>query len=152
MNLDRLYARLEAKEGSRSQVYDDATGKPIGPGSVVVGHPTIGVGHACDVNHISPGVIRQMLHEDTAAKIADLRGRVDFFDSLDDVRQEILVEMAFNLGSYGLVNGFLRMMAAIRRRDYVGAAVEMESSLWAGQVGSRATELVSAMKSGKWTA
>jgi GH24 family phage-related lysozyme (muramidase) len=48
-----LSQMLEREEGLRTLVYDDATGKPIGPGSVVQGHPTIGIGRALDVNGIT---------------------------------------------------------------------------------------------------
>ena len=37
-------ARIKPNEGLRLQVYDDATGKPIQRGSMVVGNPTIGIG------------------------------------------------------------------------------------------------------------
>lgn len=150
MDLERFYRRLAAKEACRPRVYDDATGKSIVPGSAVIGHPTIGIGHACDVNDLSPDVIRQILREDVAAKVADCRSRLDFFDSLDSVRQEIVVEMAFNLGTAGLIDGFPKMMAALRRKDWSLAAAEMGNSLWASQVGKRATELISAMRSGTW--
>lgn len=40
----QLRAELRGDEGEVLKVYDDATGKPIGPGSVVVGNPSIAVG------------------------------------------------------------------------------------------------------------
>ena len=49
MDRAAMLALLTADEGMRLDLYDDKTSKTIKPGSVVEGHPTIGVGRALDV-------------------------------------------------------------------------------------------------------
>jgi lysozyme len=81
--------------------------------------------------------------------IRALQVRCAWFDGLDDVRQAVIVQMAYNLGAGG-VAGFRQMIAALERRDYATAAVEMLSSRWSEQVGPRATRLATMMASGRW--
>ena len=47
--LQQQLDELGADEGIRMLVYDDATGRPIGPGTLVRGHPTIGIGTDSDL-------------------------------------------------------------------------------------------------------
>ena len=44
---------------------------------------------------------------------------------------------------------FVKMIAAVKRHDWKGAADEMENSLWFRQVGSRGQELVQRMRNAK---
>ena len=57
--------------------------------------------------------------------------------------------MAFNLGVAGLLK-FKKMIAALEKRDYDTAAIEMLDSQWAKQVGQRSQELSRQMRTGKW--
>ena len=51
LNMQEKYcARLTDEEALRFVVYDDATGRPIVPGTHVIGHPSIGIGRALDVH------------------------------------------------------------------------------------------------------
>ena len=68
---------------------------------------------------------------------------------LDDARQFVLVDMAFNMGLAGL-KGFKKMLTAVEQGDYQTAAKEMLASKWAAQVGRRAAELSKIMKKGEW--
>ncbi|MEW6505533.1 MAG: glycoside hydrolase family protein [Chloroflexota bacterium] len=61
-------------------------------------------------------------------------------------RRGVLIDMAFNLGE-GLFK-FRRMIDALRRGDYEGAAQHMLDSQWAKQVGARARELAGLMRAG----
>jgi lysozyme len=69
-------------------------------------------------------------------------------DSLDSVRQLILMDMAFNMGVPRLCK-FKNMWAAIHNEDFITAAKEMLDSRWANQVKSRATKLAHAMHHGE---
>jgi len=64
---------------------------------------------------------------------------------LTENRRRILVDMAFNLGTFGL-SQFRDMLAATKVGDFDGASKEMLDSKWAKQVGSRAERLAKAMK------
>jgi len=69
-------------------------------------------------------------------------------DSLDSVRQLILMDMAFNMGVPRLCK-FKNMWTAIHNEDFITAAKEMLDSRWANQVKSRATKLAHAMHHGE---
>jgi lysozyme len=62
-----------------------------------------------------------------------------FYQCLDGVRQGVLIEMCFNLGLNGLL-GFRNMIAAINKKDYASATIEMRGSRWASQIGSSRLE------------
>ena len=68
---------------------------------------------------------------------------------LNSVRQKVLVDMGFNMGIPRL-NKFSRMWSAIDKQEYKSAAEEMQDSLWAGQVKSRADTLAYAMEHGEF--
>jgi lysozyme len=70
-------------------------------------------------------------------------------DSLDAVRQLIVIDMAFNMGVPRLCK-FKNMWAAIHNEDYPTAAKEMLDSRWASQVKGRATKLANAMHKGEF--
>ena len=69
------------------------------------------------------------------------------FNDLTPLRQEILTDMAYNLGLTKL-KGFEDMHKALLKRDYKTAALEMIDSNWYGQTKSRARELVMHMRRG----
>ena len=68
---------------------------------------------------------------------------------LNAARQKVLVDMGFNMGIPRL-NKFFRMWGAIDKQEYKIAAEEMQDSLWAGQVKSRADTLSYAMEHGEF--
>ena len=70
-------------------------------------------------------------------------------NQLNDVRQMVLIDMAFNMGVPRLMK-FKNMWLAIEKVNYQLANEEMIDSRWAGQVGSRAMKLSLAMKNGEW--
>lgn len=55
------------------------------------------------------------------------------FDNLNEPRQRVAVDMAFNMGFRAL--GFKKCIAAIKRKDWSTAARELYNSKWARQVG-----------------
>ena len=148
----RLAAMVRKHEGHSPELYIDTTG-----------HITGGVGRNFGKLVLNPDgtfklipegtlpkqVINYMFREDmaTAYKVArQFMG--DTWDSLNGVRQEVLINMAFNLG-YRL-NGFTKMRRAIVKQSFGVAAAEMLDSVWYTQVGKRAEELARAMERGDW--
>lgn len=134
----RLVDRIALHEGFRPKVYKDS-----------VGVLTIGYGRNLEHNGITEDEAEYLLRNDVQTAINGARGLFDNFDALDDVRQEVLVEMAFNLGAVRL-SQFKKMIAAVERFDFAAAADEMKDSLWHNQVKMRATELEGAMLTGKF--
>jgi lysozyme len=66
---------------------------------------------------------------------------------LTPARQDVIVNMAYNLGLAGL-GKFSRMWSALGDGNYDLAATEMLNSKWARQVGNRAVELAEQMRRG----
>ena len=73
-----------------------------------------------------------------------LPSQFNWYRRLDNVRQDVIIEMIFNLGLPRFL-GFKKMIQALREDDYPQAAIEMLDSKWARQVGSRADTLVNIM-------
>jgi lysozyme len=127
-------------EGMRLKPYPDTTG-----------NLTIGVGR----NLTSKGITKEealfMLDND----IEEVRSRLSnltWYRSLDAVRQDVCINMAFNLG----FNGFLRfldkysILQALQRKDFNVVSQLMLDTKWSKQVGNRANELAYMMKTGEY--
>lgn len=113
---------------------------------------TIGVGRNIQKGS-GPGLreseIELMLENDLREAIIELQRFVPAFESLDDVRKAVLVDMRHNLGLAGLL-GFKEMLKALAEKDYRTAASEMIRSVWAVQVKERAPRLARMMQHGQW--
>ena len=64
-------------------------------------------------------------------------------------REAVLISMAYQLGVQGLAK-FVRTLSLVASGDYVKAAAEMMSSLWARQTPSRANRHSRQMAIGEW--
>jgi len=136
MNIDRLKKTLQKHEGLRTRPYKDTVGKL-----------TIGIGRNLDDIGISEQEAFFLLNNDIQQAV-DLTKRIlPEFEELDDLRQEVLVNMAFNMGNR--LREFRKMLAAIINGEYNVAADEMLLSRWAKQVGQRAIDLAKWMKEGE---
>jgi len=141
-NRAQLQADLRGAEGQRTCVYDDATGEPIGPGSHVRGHPTIGYGHRLDVPQPHP-LLEMWLDMDIDAAVTALDRELHWWRECSDAQQRALVELVFNLGAHGLLT-FAHFLVYLRAGQLSAAACELANSKWAGQVGpTRAHRIIS---------
>lgn len=110
---------------------------------------TVGVGHA----HVAPGTVwtqeqaDEQLNLDILGAEVDLDRNAPWWRLLSDPRQDVLVNMCFNMG-WSRLSGFHNMLAAVSIGDYVSAANEMLDSVWATQVHERANRLAEQMHSG----
>lgn len=138
MNLTRLQSQLSIDEGRKPRIYTDTVGKVTG-----------GVGRNLTDNGFSQDEIDLMLSNDIVKATSTARGLVPGFDQLNDVRQEVLVNMAFNMG-YSRLSGFRMMLAAVGASNWDEAAAQMLNSKWATQVGARAQRLADAMRTGSF--
>ena len=89
-----------------------------------------------------------LLRSDIEAIWRELARRWPTVATLDEVRRDVCVDMAFNLG----VNGFLKFRKTIGYIDdgkYRTASAEMLRSAWADQVGNRAVRLSEMMATGR---
>lgn len=143
------------QKGTRMVVYDDATGKPIVPGTHVIGHPTIGFGRALDVNGISLAEALMLMHDDENDVMAQLDSYLPWWRQMDDVRQAVLISMVFNMGigSRALgtgVLGFTKTLSLMQMGNYAGCAAQLRASKWYGQVGQRGERLAKMVETGSW--
>ena len=82
---------------------------------------------------------------DTAGCEAALDLHWPWWRKLSNVRQRVLMNMIFNLGSAGL-DEFKNTLAFIEQGAYGRAAANMRISRWARQVGERAVRLANMME------
>ena len=112
------------------------------------GHLTIGYGHNLE-NGISANAALFILQEDLARAERAVKDAFPWWWKLDDARQFVIVDMAFNMGLAGL-KGFKKMLAAIESGDFDKAAEEMLDSKYGRQVVHRARLNAEIMKTGEW--
>jgi lysozyme len=123
-------------------------GERLKPYRCTAGKLTIGVGRNLEDRGITAEESAMLLANDIAAVERELQRALPWVTKLDEVRQRVLLDMAFNLGIVGLLN-FKRTLAAVQAGQYQQAATMMLDSRWAGQVGKRAERLSRMMATGK---
>lgn len=138
MNDARLKKQLEVDELRSKKIYTDTVGKISG-----------GIGRNLTDRGFSDDEIDLMYANDVRMAEADARALVPNFDKLNDVRQEVLVNMSFNMGKTRLA-GFKKFLSAVVIQDFTRAADEMKDSAWYGQTKDRAVRLVYAMRFGSF--
>lgn len=144
-NEAQLVVELRRDEGVRYVPYADTKGIP-----------TTGVGHNLQASPLPPGwtypltddQVNQLLMSDLANVFSDLNRDLPWWTDLNDVRQRVIANMMFNLGSNRLL-GFKNTLAAMRQGRYDDAAAGMLNSAWASQVGARAQRLAQMMRTGE---
>ncbi len=133
MNITDL---LIKHEGLRLKPYRDTVGKL-----------TIGVGRNLEDMGITKGEALYLLGNDINRVRLELIKIIEWFLTLNAVRQNVLIDMVFNLGITRFKR-FKKLIAAIEAQDWDRAAKEMLDSRWARQVGQRAVELAKMMEDG----
>jgi len=134
-DLPTLLTELTRDEGRRLKPYTDTVGKT-----------TIGVGRNLDDVGISEHECDMLLQNDITRTVAWLDRSVPWWQTLNAVRQRVMIHMAFNLGNRLLT--FVNMLTAAKSGDYNTAADAMLTSKWATQVGARAQRLATLMRTG----
>lgn len=137
INLEKLRASLLTHEGKRLKPYMDSVGKL-----------TIGIGRNLTDRGISDAECAFLLDNDIQLAISEAKS-LDCWPMVrdDDVRSRALVEMVFNLGKPRLL-GFIKFLAAVRRKDWTDAKQQMLESRWADQIGQRAVILAQMIETG----
>lgn len=143
MNIDAVLARLRDHEGIALDPYQDT-----------VGVWTIGIGKSLGTENpgplkITPALAEAICRDDIRSATEDLDEYVPWWKSLDDVRQQILCELAFNMGISHLL-GFRKFLFAAETVSPNLAAAELLNSKWAEQVGHRAVVLANAWRTGSF--
>lgn len=137
-----IVKQLKADEGVRRTAYQDH-----------LGYWTIGVGRLIDASKPGAGLrdteIELMLRNDVEDRIAAVGNALPWFYELDEARQGVLINMAFQLGTAGLL-GFKTTLDLVKAGKYAEAANQMLRSKWAKQTPARAARLAKQMMLGKW--
>ncbi len=98
-----------------------------------VGKITIGVGRNLTDRGITNVTSMQMLEEDIALCKMQLE-HFSWYTSMDKVRQEVLIELCFNIGFHDLLQ-FKTMISFLQEKDWELAADAMLASKWRQDVG-----------------
>lgn len=129
-------------------------------GLVLVPHPdakgmwAIGYGHdfppsdLARYKDMTPAAAELQLQKDLTDAEYSARRSVPWMDKLDELRQEVLIEMVFQMGAGGLLQ-FKKMLMRLSAGDYAGAAAEGLMSQWHAQTPKRCEELMYILKTGK---
>lgn len=138
---DKLLQQLKRDEGFVDHAYQDH-----------LGYWTIGIGRLIDGKkggRITEEEALYLLNNDVDRFHAGVKEALPWFESLDEARQGVILNMAFNLGLKGLLS-FKNTLAHIEAGNYTEAAKNMLQSKWAYQVGNRALRLAKQMETGQW--
>lgn len=129
MNAHRVAEQLLVDEGLRLKPYRCTAGKL-----------TIGVGRNLEDKGISAAEALGLLDNDIDEFWKQLTSSLPWVLTAPEVVQEVLLNMAFNLGVPGLLK-FKETLRLLQAGEYSLAAGAMLDSKWAKQVGPRAERL-----------
>jgi lysozyme len=139
---EKLLEMLKRHEGVEHHIYRCSAGFwTIGAGRQNV-DPNGGLG-------LSDDEVDYLLQNDIERVIKELSAEYRWFNSLDDVRKDAMIDISFNLGATRL-RGFKRALAAMEVADYKMAAKEFLDSKWSRDVKGRATELCYMIEMGSY--
>jgi lysozyme len=134
--MSNLTEDLIRHEGYRQDLYEDTEGVM-----------TIGVGYNIQEKGLPDYIIKLLLNDSINEARSELDRIKPDWTRYSDNRQEVLINMIFNLGAPRL-GTFKKFWKALKANDFDLASVEMLDSKWARQVGNRATELAIRMVKG----
>jgi lysozyme len=140
MNRGRLINQLIDDEGLVQFCYPDQ-----------FGYHTIGVGRCIDKRKgkgISKEEVMYLLNHDIDDWNDELHRVLPWVNSLDDLRQEVLICMAHQMGVDGLLK-FQKFLGYLRAGEYKQAAKEGLISLWARQTPDRAQRMMKMIEEGE---
>ncbi len=135
MNID-LIEDLKKDEGLKLFPYRCTAGKL-----------TIGIGRNLDDVGITEDEAIVLLVADIKKAEKGAERVIKNFYKLNEVRQNVIINMIFNLGLTRF-SKFKNTIKAIESFDFEKASIEMKNSNWYIQVGSRAIRLCEEMKTG----
>lgn len=118
MDLLKLKQSIKKHEGLELKPYHCPKGKL-----------TIGYGRNLEDNGITIHEAEKMLETDLLNIKLELVDNIKFFHNLDDIRQNVLIEMAYQMGTPKLLN-FKNTLKFMEKRDFINASEEMLNSKW----------------------
>lgn len=138
-----IVTQLTREEGSVPHAYQDH-----------LGFWTIGVGRLIDNRRgggLSQDEIEYLLRNDIERFTKEVVAALPWVAQLDKPRQAVVIGMAFQMGTKGLL-AFKSTLASIKGGRYSEASRGMMQSLWAKQTPARAGRMSKQMETGLWQA
>jgi lysozyme len=136
---------LKQDEGLRQTVYDDATGL-----EVKAPHGNLTIGYGINLQQgISEELASVLLDYVVNLSITVLKHDIECFAKLNDVRQAVLINMAYNLGIHGLM-GFTTMLSNLAQERFTEAGMDLLDSKAARQLPARYSRLSKMLITGAW--
>lgn len=149
MNLEQLQRQLKLEEGRPAKTYLDHKGILTGGiGHNLLAHPEPGFDRV-DVP-VPDDVCARWFESDIQATIDQLDRRLPWWREQDDVRQNAMLNLAFNMGINGLLT-FKNTLAAWQEGNWARAAAGLLKSQYALDVGPhRSGRVASMVFYGRW--
>ena len=116
------------------------------------GYWTLGIGRNVDPNGglgLSEDEVNYLLEKDIERVIKELSLAYRWFNDLDDVRKDAMIDISFNLGATKL-RKFVLALDAMEKADYKSASKEFLDSNWSRTVKGRSVELASMIATGEY--
>ena len=138
---EKLVEMLKVHEGVETHAYKCSASKI-----------TVGVGRNIDPEGgigLSDDEVDYLLQNDIDRVVSELDSEYGWFAGLDDVRQDAMIDISFNLGQTRL-RAFKNALAGMASGDWNEAADQFMDSSWSGQVGNRAKELTQMIRTGSY--
>jgi GH24 family phage-related lysozyme (muramidase) len=160
MNLALIKKWITRWESTRFAAYDDKTGKPITPTTILVGKAHIGVGfdlEAPGAEAIVAGLhldyagikagrviitadqVDELLDATVAPAVTGARILVPTIDIIPADKQIVIADLTFNMGKHGL-SKFVNTLQAIKDQKWAVAAAALQDSTWFHEVGPLLTQ------------
>ena len=147
MHMALLEQLLSGFEGDRLKVYDDATGKPIVKGSVVIGNPTIGHGRCLSTDGITQDEDNLLFLNDCNKVKNQVAKALPWVLQLSESRQDVFYCMCFQMGLGGLLS-FHNFLAYSQAGQWQQAHDELINSVWHKETGTRCDTLAGMLLTG----
>jgi lysozyme len=130
-----LEADLKRDEGNRLTSYVDTEG-----------NWTIGIGHKLGTSRKFCGLtwtqaqVDDQFQKDLAAATEGIETALPWFSDLEPLRQDCLINMAFNLGVHGLLS-FVQFLSFCHQGEWAQAVADVKRTPWYSQAKGRAVRI-----------
>lgn len=149
MNLHRLEQQLALEEGSPPRTYLDSKGILTGGiGHNLIDEPEHGFDRIGII--VPPEMRTKWFLKDIEDALDDLNRECPWWKTLDDVRQNALLNLCFNMG-WGGLSTFKNTLKAFEIGDYKTTANGFRNSQYAREVGPiRSGRVAKMIETGEW--
>lgn len=150
--MTQIIAILNFEEGYKEKPYIDSLGYPTVAGGIKIGPQGASIkNYTFTVPRRVGDVWKEVFVENTIEEMGNNVNITAALRQCNDPRRDILVSMAYQMGTAGLA-GFVNTLKMIASGDFYAAANGMLNSKWAKQTPSRAKRHSEVMRTGTYDA